>query len=99
MISEHTQPLKVFISYSHADKIFCNKLLKVLSPLIRRGILKLWYDDEINVGDVWSRAIDNKLKESDIVIFLLSWDFIASDFIGDKEIKPAMDGHRKGTKE
>ncbi|MFN9645002.1 MAG: toll/interleukin-1 receptor domain-containing protein [Cyanobacteriota bacterium] len=86
---------KVFISYAHADKKWLNLLLKHLKPLIREG-LNVWSDQDILPGQQWPDEIDQSLASAKVAVLLLSADFLASDFIQDKEVPrflpPAMNG-------
>ena len=89
------KPVKVFISYAHEDEAFKVKLEKHLSMLKRRGMLDTWNDRELNVGDEWDVEIKAALHEADIVLFLLSADALASDYIHDVEIKKALENYKQ----
>lgn len=67
---------KIFISYSWKDKAYAENL----SSLLREKGFSTWSDVEIKPGDDWSESIKDKLKESDIVILLLSEDYQTSRF-------------------
>lgn len=90
------KPLKVFISYSHTDEELCKKLLNHLASLKRRGIIKEWFDRKLIAGQDWDKNIKQELIDSDIIILLISSDFIASDYCYDVEIKKALEQHEKG---
>lgn len=85
------RPLKVFFSYSHKDTEIMNQLAVHLAPLKRLEKIETWSDKAIQAGDEWDEAIINNLKSSDIVLFLVSADFIASSYIWEKEIPLAME--------
>ncbi len=80
----------VFISYSHQDKAWLGRLKVLLKPYAREGWLKLWADDYIKVGDQWKREIDTVLPRTKIAVFLISPDFLASDFIFEEEVPPLL---------
>jgi len=87
---------KVFISYSHKDDSFRESLETHLSLLKRNGIVSTWSDRAITPGQKWGQAIDDNLEESDIILFLVSSDFIASDYCIDIEVKRAIEKHKNG---
>ena len=70
---------KIFYSYCHKDKSDKNDLDKCLKTLKDNKLIETWHDQEISPGDEWKKEIDNHLKESDIVLFLISIDFINSE--------------------
>lgn len=85
------RPLKVFFSYSHKDTEIMNQLAVHLAPLKRLEKIETWSDKAIQAGDEWDEAIKNNLRDSDIILFLVSADFIASSYIWEKEIPLAME--------
>ncbi len=88
--------VKLFISYSHTDEDYKNELLEHLSPLKREGLIDSWHDREIKAGQEWNNEIDLNLKDSDIILFLISSSFINSDYCHDKEVKSATELHISG---
>lgn len=87
---------KIFIAYSRQDKRLLEKLKTHLSILERRNYASIWYDGEIEVGSNWEEEIHNALINSDIVLLLISSDFIASDYCYEKEMKKAVEMHNGG---
>jgi hypothetical protein len=88
--------VKIFISSSHRDTDL-RKILRVhLAVLEKQGFIRLWDDDKIIPGEKWEQRIEKELKDSDIVLLLISPDFLASDFIEQKEIKRALELSEKG---
>ena len=88
---------KIFISYCHQDESFKNDLEKHLSSLKRQNLIDIWHDRCISAGEEWKSEIDINLHDSDIILFLISADFLASSYCMDIEAKQAMDQHKKGT--
>jgi hypothetical protein len=80
----------VFISYSHEDRDELEELVTHLSLLKREGV-KVFDDGEIEVGEKWSNVIKDNLKAADIVVLLVSANFVNSDFIFEKELRPTLD--------
>ena len=91
-------PVKAFVSYAHADLVGLKALQAALSPLMRLNKLQLWDDRDIDAGDEWRKVIFQQLAEADIVICLVSADFVASDFCYQAEFGAALAAHRKGDK-
>lgn len=87
---------KVFISYSHKDESFRSDLEEHLSMLRRSGVISIWHDRKIISGDDWKGKIDENLNGSDIVLFLISSSFLASDYCYDIEVKQAMENKIAG---
>jgi tetratricopeptide (TPR) repeat protein len=85
-------PLNLFISYAHEDEELCQKLLKHLSQLQRDGV-KGWYDRRIAGGAEWAGEIDDHLNSADIILLLISVDFLASKYCYDVEMKRALERH------
>lgn len=89
----------IFISYSHKDKDWLDKVLTHLKPLQRYYNLNTWSDIEIMASDVWKDKIDDALNKTTIAILLVSSDFLASDFINNEELQPLLEKALKyGTK-
>lgn len=87
-------PVKVFISYARKDESFKDELLEFLAPLQNAGEIKIWHDRTLVVGDAWDEEIVNALNESEIIIFLMSSSFLASEYINKVEILKAMERHK-----
>lgn len=87
--------LEVFISYSQKDENFRDTLVTFLTPLELDSIVRIWHDQKLVPGQDWDEEITKKLTSSDIVLLLLSADFLASDYIRIKELKIAFDRHEK----
>jgi hypothetical protein len=83
-------PWRVFYSYSHADESLRNQLAKYLAPLKQKGSIIEWHDRSIEPGGDWNQKISDKLDSSDIVIALLSPDFLASEYCFGIEMEKAF---------
>ncbi|WNZ45531.1 NACHT domain-containing protein [Leptolyngbya boryana CZ1] len=87
--------LKLFISYATKDEIFCDELDTHLALLKRQGFIDTWAARDIISGTDRARIIDNNLKTADIILLLISPDFIASDYCYDTELTQAIERHRQ----
>lgn len=95
-LKETTKPLEIFFSYAHEDEEFRIALENHLSILKRKGFIKSWHDRNIKAGTNWSGEINNHLNTADIILFLVSSDFLASDYIWENEMKRALERHNRG---
>ncbi len=87
---------KVFFSYSHVDEEMRDLLEVQLSMLTRQGIIKTWHDRRIGAGQEIGSDISRNLEDADIILLLVSPNFIASDYCYDREMKRAMERHEAG---
>lgn len=83
----------VFFSYSHADEELRDQLEKQLSMLKRQGAIETWHDRRIGAGEEIHHAIDEHINTDDIILLLVSPDFLASDYCYDIEMTRAMERH------
>ena len=86
----------VFISYSHEDEDLRNKLETHLAGLKRQGAITTWHDRRIVPGDELHGRISDQLDTADIILLLVSADFIASDYCYDVEMTRALERHDHG---
>jgi hypothetical protein len=88
---------KVFISYSHRDKRWLERLRVHLAPLERDQKIDVWDDSRINSGLKWHNEIKKALRNTKAAILLVSADFLASDFINTHELPVLLDiAERRG---
>ena len=90
-----TKPLNLFISYSQKDVGYKQALETHLAPLKRDGLISTWSDQELIPGEEWDREIQKNLTTADIILLLVSANFIATDYIWDKEMTRAIERHEK----
>jgi hypothetical protein len=81
---------KVFISYSHRDRKYLDRLLVHLSPLAETGQADVWADTRLQPGTVWLEEIRDALATTKVAILLVSPDFLASRFIANEELPPLL---------
>jgi hypothetical protein len=83
-------------SYAHADEALRNELEKHLSPLKRIGRISTWHDRRIVPGEEFAGQIDQHFALADIILLLISSDFIASDYCYQIEMTNALQRHEQG---
>jgi internalin A len=83
----------VFFSYSHRDETLRDELETHLKLLQRQGVLSAWHDRKLPAGAEWAAEIDDYLERADIILLLVSADFLASDYCWDRELRRAMQRH------
>ena len=87
---------RVFLSYSHADEELRNELEKHLDALRRQGVISVWHDRRIGPGEELHQQISQELQTADIILLLVSADFLSSDYCYDTEVRRAMERHEQG---
>jgi len=93
LISSDQHRVRIFYSYSHNDKFYRDGLETHLKILERQNIISSWHDRNIDAGDDWKSVIDENLEGADIILLLISADFIASDYCWDIEMTRALERH------
>ena len=88
-------PVSIFYSYSHADGPIRDELEKHLATLKRLGLVETWHDRQIGPGEEWKSEIDQHLISADIILLLVSPDFIASNYCYEIEATKALERHRR----
>ncbi len=82
--------LTAFISYSHADERYLDRLHKHMSMLQRDGDIETWTDHRIVPGAKLNDSVMTALKTSDLFIALVSPDYLASNYCYEKEFQEAL---------
>lgn len=88
--------LSIFCSYSHKDEDFRNELKRRLFILQQTIVIIQWHDRRIGPGEEWRGQIDSHLRSAQIILLLVSADFLASAYCSDVEIKLALERHAQG---
>jgi internalin A len=90
------RPARLFYSYSRRAEGLRNELETHLKLLERRGLLGAWHDRRIASGEEWGGQISDNLERADIVLLLISADFMASDYCYEVEARRALERHAAG---
>ena len=87
---------RIFVSYAHEDRPICERLLRHLGGLTHSGKVKAWSDREIVAGSEWDAAIRSELEAADLILLLISADFIGSSYCQTVELTRAVERHDQG---
>ncbi len=90
------EPLNVFFSYAHQDEGLRDRLATHLKLLQRERKIHPWQYRDITGGQEWEGQIHQHLRKADIILLLISPDFIGSDYCWDVEVDFAMRRHKEG---
>ena len=85
--------IDIFFSYAHEDEALRNELAKQLKLMKRQGLINEWYDRDIDAGTEWKQVIDEHLNTAQVILLLVSPDFLDSDYCYETEMKRAMERH------
>jgi internalin A len=97
LLSDSNQrPLRVFFSYSHKDEEYRDELDVHFAMLRNRGLVETWHDRKIIPGEEWDDTIKQQLQEADLVLLMISADFLHSNYIMNEELKILRERHQKG---
>lgn len=88
---------KLFFSYCHADEALRDRLEVHLSLMKNQGLIETWHDRGITAGSNVDETIDENLESADVILLLISADFIASRYCFAIEMKRALQRHDEGT--
>ncbi len=88
--------LKLFFSYSHKDELLRDELAKHLTILEWQSVISSWCDRKILPGEEWDYQINDNLNTADIILLLISSDFLFSKYCWDVEVKKAIERHHAG---
>ena len=83
-------PVPLFICYAHANERMVRQLIPSLKVLARRGYVAPWRDTDLVPGEDWDETIKERLSKSQVILFMVSRDFLASPYITDEERPLAM---------
>ncbi|HEY6231409.1 MAG TPA: COR domain-containing protein [Pyrinomonadaceae bacterium] len=77
--------MPLFICYAHANERTVKQLIPNLKVLARRGYIEAWRDTDLVPGEDWDETIKDRLSNAQIILFMVSTDFLASKYITEQE--------------
>jgi internalin A len=90
------EPVRIFVSYSHENLTWSKRLSFLIKAKANVNPLQPWHDTELKAGDRWDKEIRTELERMDIFLCLVSYQFLASDYIKTVELPRAMARHKNG---
>lgn len=81
-------PLEIFCCYAREDREMLTQLTKHLAPLVRQGQIIIWSDTDLNAGVEWEKELHQHLESADIILLLISPDFMNSDVAAAARLSP-----------
>jgi hypothetical protein len=91
--AKEARPVRMFVSYSHENAVWRKRILPVLKLSANVDTLQFWHDTELKAGDRWDKEIRAELERMDIFLCLVSFQFLASDYIQNVELPRAKARH------
>ncbi len=76
----------VFVSYSHQDEAWKEKLRPHLKALEVAGRVVVWDDRRIDGGEIWYDEIRENMEKAGVAVCLISKHFLASEFCIKEEV-------------
>jgi hypothetical protein len=89
-------PRKLAVSYSHKDDRLMRSFAAHLDEAVREGMIAPWDDRWIPAGAEWKPEIDRRFMEADIVVALVSEDFLASSYCMTEEMPRVQERVARG---
>ncbi len=87
---------KVFVSYSHVDEEWKQRLAGHLRVLDLEGLLEVWDDGRIGAGSSWEADIRTAMSQARVAVLLVSKDFLTSAFVRSVEAPFLLEQRGRG---
>jgi len=94
--TESIGAIDIFLSFTHEDMALRGELEKHLNILKRQGQITSWYNREIHANGEWTHEVDTHISEAQIILLLVSPDFMNSDYCYGPEMARALERHKAG---
>jgi hypothetical protein len=94
-LANATDPIEVFFSYHPKDKKQREKLETHLTIMKRQHLITSWYDQDITAGKENAEEINDHLNAADIILLLISAEFLASEALYENEVERALERREK----
>ncbi len=93
MKDSNDKSIEIFFSYAHRDEILKSELEKHLRILQRQGLIIAWHESNINPGMDWEQITNTHLNTAQIILLLISADFMDSEYCYSVQMKRALERH------
>lgn len=90
------RPRQVFVSYSHRDEAWKDRVVAAMRPLEAQQRITAWHDRKLMPGDDWDGEIRGELERADVILLLVSPDFVASRYCRAIEVQRAVERRNAG---
>jgi len=86
----------VFVSYSHEDEGWKDRVVQHLKVLEPEGVLEVWHDRSIGAGADWQQELESAMERAAVAVLLVSADFLSSEFILEIEVPYLLERRTAG---
>lgn len=93
--SNRSQVVTIFLSCADEDREFLLTLERQLIGLIREERIEVWHKYKVSAGTEWEEKAKEYLSIADIILLLVSPNFVASDYCYKKEALDAMSQYKR----
>lgn len=95
-VAEPQVPLEVFYLYDQADEVFKNELDKHLATLRRNNLIRTWDESKLLAGAAVDESVRQHLASANVILLLVSSDFLANDRLYEDQLMLALGRYRQG---
>ena len=96
LFSANVHDVNLFVSYAHSDATWFERLRPLLRIRVRTQALHSWHDQALEPGNKWHDEISRELDRMDVFVCLVSYAFLASDYIFHTELTRAQERYEEG---
>ena len=89
-----SRPVKVFISYAEADASHGRRLKQQLADLVRQQLIDVSDRSAVLPGDSHAGVIGMRVQDADVILLLMSPDFVSSEHFDDQAVTLALMRHQ-----
>lgn len=97
MTSGQAKTIHIFYCYAHQDDLLRDNLDRHLEPLKHLGIIDTCCDHEVQAGSEWRYEVDRRFNNADVLLLLVSPNFIRSEYCYHVEMLRALERHHLGS--